>query len=215
LWALIAIRCRILLPVKLRVRGSHLRRLPAFASRDRFGRWLLDTIRRDPKLSDLVERGLKIGRDVSVGRDVFLAELCPWLLTIGDDATIGMHVTIFTWDNSTKRRIGYTSVAPVVIGDGAYIGAFSIILPGVTIGKRAVVGAGSVVRSDIPAGVVAAGAPARVLGPAEDFDIKNRARLSSVYESVWAVEGVGGAVPKELRERMQADLAGGKIGFIP
>ncbi len=185
-------------------------------TRSRFSRQLLDKLRRDPHIPGLVARGLTIGKNVGVGRDVYLAEVCPWLLTIADDVTLGMHVTILTHDSSTKLRVGYTAVSPVVICRRAYVGAFSIVLLGVTIGQDAIVGAGSVVRSDIPDGAVAAGVPARVVGSAEEFEIKNQARLreSPKYDSVWALEGTGGAVPTELIKQMRADLAGGKIGFI-
>ena len=54
---------------------------------------------------------------------------------------------------------------PVVIGRGVFVGARAIILKGVTIGDRAVIGAGAVVVRDVPAGMVAAGNPARILGP--------------------------------------------------
>jgi acetyltransferase-like isoleucine patch superfamily enzyme len=53
--------------------------------------------------------------------------------------------------------------APIILEDGAWIGAGAIILPGVTVGTRAVVGAGSVVVKDVPAGSIVAGNPARVL----------------------------------------------------
>ncbi len=178
---------------------------------------LLTRLRRDPDLERLVQRGLRLGSNVMIGRDVYLAELCPWLLTIGDDVTIGMHVTIFTHDSSTKRRIGYTAVSPVTVGDRAYVGGFCVVLPGVTIGENAIVGAGSVVRQDIPRDAVAAGSPAQVIGSTEEFKQRNADRLaeSPRYESVWALEGIGGAVPIELQARMRADLSGGKIGFIP
>ena len=61
-------------------------------------------------------------------------------------------------DNTEK-----TLNAPVHICEGAFIGARAIILKGVTIGRGAVIGAGSVVTRDIPAGVIAAGTPARVV----------------------------------------------------
>ncbi len=178
---------------------------------------LLTRLRRDPDVERLVKRGLRLGRNVFIGRDAYLAELCPWLLTIGDDVTIGMHVTIYTHDSSTKRRIGYTVVSPVEISERAYIGGLCVVLPGVTIGANAVVGAGSVVRQDVPPDAVVAGSPARVVGSIEEFRRRNADRLekSPRYESVWALGGIGGAVPVELQERMRADLSGGKVGFIP
>lgn len=65
-----------------------------------------------------------------------------------------------------------TGAKPVVIGRGVFVGARAIILKGVTIGDRAVIGAGAVVVQDVPAGMVAAGNPARVLGPAGGADGK-------------------------------------------
>lgn len=178
---------------------------------------LLTRLRRDPDLERLVKRGLRVGSNVSIGRDAYLGELCPWLLTIRDDVTIGMHVTIYTHDSSTKRRIGYTVVSPVEICERVYVGGFCVVLPGVTIGADAIVGAGSVVRQDIPSDSVAVGSPAQVVGSTEEFKQRNADRLaqSPRYESVWGLEGIGGAVPVELQERMRADLSGGKIGFIP
>ena len=57
--------------------------------------------------------------------------------------------------------------APITIGDDVWIGGGAIVCPGVSIGNNAVIGAGSVVTKDIPANVVAAGNPARVIGALE------------------------------------------------
>lgn len=52
---------------------------------------------------------------------------------------------------------------PIVVGHGVWIGAGAVILPGVTIGEHAVVGAGAIVTKDVPAGVIVAGNPARIV----------------------------------------------------
>ena len=64
--------------------------------------------------------------------------------------------------------------APVHIGDNCFIGWHSIVLPGVTIGNDCVIAAGAVVTKDIPAGSIAAGNPARVIGKTEDLKAKRR-----------------------------------------
>lgn len=90
----------------------------------------------------------------------------------GESITIGKRVLI-SWDCVIMDRdyhgIGNAPerISPVVIEDGAWVGCRSIILPGVTIGRGAVIGAGSVVTSDIPAFHLAAGNPARVIRPLE------------------------------------------------
>jgi maltose O-acetyltransferase len=68
-------------------------------------------------------------------------------------------------------------VAPVQIGRRVFIGARAVILPGVTIGDDAIVGAGSVVTRDVEPGMLAAGNPARVLGSCEDYLSATRERL--------------------------------------
>jgi acetyltransferase-like isoleucine patch superfamily enzyme len=86
------------------------------------------------------------------------------LVSIGADCLIGTHVSII--DNGFHDVIDRHALPepkPVVIGDNVWIGNRAIILPGVTIGDGAVVGAGSVVVHDVPARSVVAGNPARVV----------------------------------------------------
>ena len=86
------------------------------------------------------------------------------LVAIGADCLIGTHVSII--DNAFHDVVDRQQVPaprPVVIGDNVWIGNRAIILPGVTIGEGAVVGAGSVVTRDVPARTVVAGNPARVV----------------------------------------------------
>ena len=89
-------------------------------------------------------------------------------IEIGNDVWTGHHVYI------TDQNHGYEDVdlpisqqtqpeRPVRIGDGSWLGHGTVVLPGVTIGKHVVVGANSVVTSDIPDNSVAVGAPARVI----------------------------------------------------
>ena len=86
------------------------------------------------------------------------------LVAIGSDCLIGTHVSIIDNDfHGVTERLQVPASKPVIIGDNVWIGNRSIILPGVTIGEGAVVGAGSVVTRDVPARTVVAGNPARVL----------------------------------------------------
>ena len=62
------------------------------------------------------------------------------------------------------------SAAPVVIGDRVWVGTRAVILKGVSIGDGAVVAAGAVVTSDVPAGAVVGGVPARVIGRADSWE---------------------------------------------
>jgi maltose O-acetyltransferase len=85
---------------------------------------------------------------------------------IGSNVLLAPKVQIYTayhpLDGET-RRSGLEMAAPVTIGDDVWIGGGAIICPGVTIGNNTAIGAGSVVAKDIPANVVAAGNPCRVM----------------------------------------------------
>jgi acetyltransferase-like isoleucine patch superfamily enzyme len=97
-------------------------------------------------------------------------------ITIGDDVWVGANSTITDTDfhpldlEARLARPLDGATAPVVIEDGAFIGMQSLILKGVRIGARSVIGAGSVVTQDIPPGVIAAGNLARVIRPLDAED---------------------------------------------
>jgi acetyltransferase-like isoleucine patch superfamily enzyme len=107
-------------------------------------------------------RGVNVGRSVEIGYFVILDNLYPERIFIEDGATISARSTILAHDEAmayTGR--GAEVVAETRIGAGAFVGVHCVILPGVTIGSRAIVGAGAVVTRDVPPDTVVAGVPAR------------------------------------------------------
>jgi len=116
--------------------------------------------------------GVKIGRGIFIGLDTYIDDQFPELVRIEDDVVISYRVTIVVHDDA-RRMDGVVpgqlegTVAPVVLKRGCYLGAGCLVLPGVTVGERAVVGAGAVVTRDVPPGKVVVGVPAR---PVKDVD---------------------------------------------
>lgn len=85
-------------------------------------------------------------------------------ITIGNDVLFGPAVQLYTVQHpiaAQERLSGIEWAEPITIGNGAWLGGHSVILPGVTVGEGAVVAAGSVVTKDVPAGAVVKGNPAR------------------------------------------------------
>jgi maltose O-acetyltransferase len=85
---------------------------------------------------------------------------------VGEDVQIGPNVQLLTATHPVEpepRRDKWEAAEPITVGDNVWLGGGVIVCPGVTIGDNTVVGAGSVVTRDLPADVVAVGAPARVL----------------------------------------------------
>jgi len=105
-----------------------------------------------------VEEGVVIGDYCKIRPFVFI----PTGVTIEDDVFVGPNVS-FTNDKYPRVK-GEWKLLRTRVKKGASIGANSVILPGVTIGEEALVGAGSVVTKDVPSRVIVAGNPARIVG---------------------------------------------------
>ena len=108
------------------------------------------------------------GKNITIGKNVFINMGCKFQdhggITIGDNALIGHNVVLATLnhDFDPSKRASMIS-APIVIGNGVWIGANATILQGVTIGDNSIVAAGSVVKNDVPPNTIVGGVPARVL----------------------------------------------------
>jgi maltose O-acetyltransferase len=142
-----------------------------------------DAILRD-LIGDLGERVVirppfrcEYGSRVSIGARTFMNYDCLMLdvapITIGAACQLATRVQLLTATHPVDpepRRIGWESGEPISIGDNVWLGGGVIVCPNVTIGEDTVVGAGAVVTRDLPAGVVAAGVPARVIREIGDLD---------------------------------------------
>lgn len=108
------------------------------------------------------------GFNISLGNRVFLNFNCVLLdvtpITIGDGTEIGPGTQILAADHPRDpepRRLKLETGRPVTIGKNVWIGGGALLLPGVTVGDDAIIGAGSVVTRDVPAGATVFGNPAR------------------------------------------------------
>lgn len=129
--------------------------------RDLLGGIGVDAVVRPPFYCDY-------GYNIRLGSGVFLNFGCVLLdvaeIVIGNGCQIGPAVQIYAADHPRDpalRRAGLENGKPVRIGGNVWIGGGAIILPGITIGEDAVIGAGSVVTRDVPPGATVMGNPAR------------------------------------------------------
>lgn len=110
------------------------------------------------------------GRHTHFGRNVYanfnLTLVDDGDIFVGDNVMFGPNVTLATAGHPVHpelRKEGMQFNIPIHIGNNVWIGAGTVVLPGVSIGDNSVIGAGSVVTKDIPSGVVAVGNPCRIL----------------------------------------------------
>jgi acetyltransferase-like isoleucine patch superfamily enzyme len=108
--------------------------------------------------------GLTLGDWSFINAECFLD--CEGSITIGRRVGLGYQVTLVTGNHHlgpTEARAGRFFARPIVVGDGAWIGARAMVMPGVTIGAGAVVSAGAKVAQDVPPDTLVDGVPAKVV----------------------------------------------------
>ena len=117
------------------------------------------------------------GCNTYVGKNFYCNYDCVFLdcgeIHIGDNVMLGPKVALYAVGHAIDaqvRSFGHDYPIPITIGSNVWIGGSTVVCPGVTIGDNTVIGAGSVVTKDIPANVVAAGNPCRVIRPITQAD---------------------------------------------
>ena len=131
---------------------------------------------------------MRIGDEVLIGYDSIIETSYPWLVSIGSRAAIGMRVTIIGHFLGMERAFLKQNEFSVDIGEDTWIGPGSLILPNVTIGKGAVVAAGSVVSSSVPPGTLVQGNPARAVARCP-VPVKPGMPFEEFLESLEPLEG--------------------------
>lgn len=131
-----------------------------FASKERYARYI----------------GVHLGLNNEIqDNDLWSSE--PYLITVGNNNQFVRGAKIFTHGGSKVLRYiesDFDSFGKVTIGNGVYLGANSLIMPGVDIGDGVLVAAGSVVTKSVPANVVVGGNPAKILCTVEEFYERNK-----------------------------------------
>lgn len=160
----------------------------------------------------LMAEGMKVGSNFQRMNGVILDPSHCWLIEIGDNVTLAPRVHILCHDASTKRFLDFTKIGRVTIGNNVFVGAESVILPGVTLGSNVIVGANSTVTHDVPDNTVVAGSPARIICSLEDYLNKERERMKYTprYDETYTLRK---NVSMELRMKQKEELSD-KIGYI-
>lgn len=125
-------------------------------------------------LKRIERKGFHHGENFNIEKGANIDSAFCNMITCGDNVTLTKDVYILAHDASTKKLLGKTKVARVVIGNNVFVGAKTVILPGVSIGDNVVIAANSSVTKDIPANEVWGGGPASFIMSIEEFLDKHR-----------------------------------------
>lgn len=131
----------------------------------------------DLPTSYYLKKGMKIGHNFHRQSATKFDPAHCYLIEIGDNVTIANNVQILAHDQAARAYTGYGKVGRVIVGNNTFIGARTLILPGVVIGNQVIIGAGSLVTKSIPPNSLAVGVPARVIGSTDDYIAKYKKDL--------------------------------------
>jgi maltose O-acetyltransferase len=116
-----------------------------------------------------VNKGMHLGKNVGIMPGVKFDPPHSFLTSIGDNCIIAPDVRFLNHDASTFIHLKMAKIGKIVIKENCFIGAGSILLPGIEIGPNSIIGSGSVVSRSVPPNVIAAGNPAKVIKPITDL----------------------------------------------
>ena len=173
---------------------------------------ILLLLNREVPTETLIKRGMKVGSNFNRQQGCFLDPTHCFLITIGDDVTMSIRVTVMAHDASTKKTLGYTKIGQVHIGNHVFIGANATILPGVTIGDYAVIGADSIVTHDVPARTVVAGVPAKEICSVDEYVARFQSQMNEA--NTFGDEYRMGYDLDESKKKKILAATDGKIAFI-
>lgn len=134
-----------------------------------------------------VKNGMEAGKGVSFMGGVNLGSE-PYLITLGNNVRVSGDVRFITHDGGTwafRRETNNENIVRygrITIGDDTFVGVRSIIMPGVTIGKNCVIGAGSIVTRDVPDRTVVAGIPAKVVCTTDEYRDKCKEKMPADFD---------------------------------
>jgi len=162
-------------------------------------------------IEDLVRKGLKLGKNVTIVDNFLFDPSHCFLISIGDNCTICPNVRLIAHDASTKKLLGYTKIGRIDIKEGCFIGDSAIILLGVTIGPNAIVGAGSVVTKNVPPNMIVAGNPAKIISSTDEYiaKIKDISKNKKIFDERYHIYNLDNAKRQEIIESLDQG-----IGFI-
>jgi maltose O-acetyltransferase len=165
--------------------------------------------RRWEKLRSL---GMHIGQGVNLPASTWVDMSNCYAISIGDWCGFGEECLILAHDAQMDEFLDAGLVAKVTIHESCHFGSRTLILPGVEVGPRTIVGANSVVAKSLPPDTVCAGVPAKVISSLDEYLARHQARLATGTRFLWSEYNIDVMTAERRAEVMEA-LTRGPIYF--
>jgi maltose O-acetyltransferase len=144
-----------------------------------------DRFRLKRRLANLQAAGMRIGQGVNMPASTWIDASHAHLISIGDWCGFGEQCLILAHDAQMAEFLDVRKIDRVVLHESCHFGSRTVILPGVEVGPRTLVGANSVVSRSLPPDSVCAGAPAKVICTLDEYLERHRERMKASVEFPW------------------------------
>jgi maltose O-acetyltransferase len=144
--------------------------------------------------------GMHIGQGVNLPASTWIDTSLCFLISIGDWCGFGEQCLILAHDGQMDEFLDAGLIGKVTIHESCHFGSRTVILPGVEVGPRTIVGANSVVAKSLPPDTVCAGAPAKVICSLNDYLTRHQDRLASARQFAWTKYNSGAITPEGIAE---------------
>jgi len=148
--------------------------------------------------------GMHIGQGVNLPASTWIDTSHCFLINIGDWCGFGEQCLILAHDAQMDEFLDAGLIAKVTIHESCHFGSRTIILPGVEIGPRTIVGAGSVVSKSLAPDTVCAGSPAKAICTLDEYLARHRERLGQTPSLPWTEYNAAALTPEKLRRVLAA-----------
>lgn len=159
-----------------------------------------ETARLKRRWDHLRAMGMHIGQGVNLPASTWIDTSHCFLISIGDWCGFGQQCLIMAHDAQMDEFLDAGMVGKVIIRESCHFGARTVILPGVEIGPRTIVGANSVVSKTLPPDTVCAGVPAKVICSLDDYLTRHQERLGRARQFPWTEYNAGSLTPERAAE---------------
>lgn len=173
---------------------------------DRAAKWKakLDRARLERRWESLRAMGMHIGQGVNLPSSTWIDTASCFAISIGDWCGFGEQCLILAHDAQMDEFLDAGLVDRVIIHESCHFGSRTVILPGVEVGPRTMVGANSVVAKSLPPDTVCAGVPAKVICSLDDYLERHLQKLARVQKFPWTEYNIGALTPERRQELLAA-----------